>query len=95
MRVALILLPVLLVAACDSPTPAVSRWNKATIETGGMTFGVHWNADRAEAFRTSKHWRPALGEVRANAAAAIGQASGCRVGSIDGDHAIVKAKLSC
>lgn len=96
-----ILAPVLalstLLAACDSPSPAVSRWNRTTITTGGMSFGVHWNDSRAEAYRVSKHLYPHLSQVMANAVVAIEQASGCRVrqGTVDGDAAIVTAGLTC
>ncbi len=83
--------------ACDSPTPAVGRWEKATLDVGGMTFGVHWNGEAAEAYRTSFHLRPQLSDVAANAALAIEKASGCAVrsGSLGGDHAIIKARLDC
>lgn len=90
----LALLAVLL-AGCDSPSPAVARWQRATVATGGMVFGVHWSVDRAEAYRTSRHLRPRLSAVQANAAVAIEQASGCRVSAIGGDHAIVTARLAC
>ncbi|MCR8724825.1 hypothetical protein [Frigidibacter sp. ROC022] len=92
------LLPLaLLLNACDSPSPAVARWDRATIRAGGMTFGVHWNGRRAEAYRTSKHLYPHLSEVMANAVVAIEQVSGCRVrpGSLGGDAAIVTAALVC
>jgi hypothetical protein len=89
------LLLLLLVAGCDSPTPAVARWQRATVEVGGMVFGVHWAGEKAEAYRTSKHLRPKLGEVQAKAALAIARASGCRVREIGGDHAIVMARLDC
>ena len=85
----------LLLAGCDSPTPAVARWQRATVEVGGMVFGVHWSEDRAEAYRTSRHLRPRLSVVQANAAVAITQASGCTVREIGGDHAIVTARLDC
>ena len=75
----MILVPVLMIAACDSPTPSVARWNHETVVTGGMAFGVHWAGDRAEAYRTSTHFRPRKSVVMANALAAIQQASGCTV----------------
>lgn len=94
----LVLLPLLL-AGCDSPSPAVARWQKATVEQGGMSFGVHWDRGlgRAEAYRTSRHWRPALSTVMVNARVAIERASGCRVqeGSLSGDHAIVTSGIDC
>ena len=90
-----IILAAALLAACDSPTPGVMRWMKATEAVGGMTFGVHWTAESAEAYRTSRHFRPHLSEVRANARVAIERASGCKVTSVDGDQAIVTASLAC
>lgn len=95
----ILLLPLLLVAACDSPSPAVARWDRATVQQGGMTFGVHWDPvqGRAEAYRTSRHLRPSLRAVMANAQQAIQQASGCKVreGTLTGDHAIVTAAITC
>jgi hypothetical protein len=97
MRLMLALPFLALLAACDSTTPAVGKWNHAKIETGGMRFGVHWSVEAAEAYRTSKHLRPRLSEVMANARVAIEQASGCTVkdGSMGGDAAIVTAALDC
>lgn len=88
---------VLILAACDSTSPAVARWNRDTLEVGGMRFGVHWSGESAEAYRTSKHLRPRLSEVMANARVAIEKASGCKVkdGSMGGDVAIVTAALDC
>lgn len=90
-----LLLCVLLLAACDSPTPKVARWQKATVTEGGMTFGLHWTATEAEAYRTSKHLRPRLSLVRANAARALTRATGCTVTAVSGDQAIVTAQLDC
>jgi hypothetical protein len=97
MRAAFVVLLVL--AACDSTTPAVARWPHTTVDQGGMTFGVHWNREleQAEAYRISHHWRPRLSTVMANAKVAIERVSGCKVaeGGLSGDQAIVKARLAC
>jgi len=97
MRPVIALSLVLMLVACDSTTPAVAKWNRDTLEVGGMRFGVHWNSEAAEAYRTSKHLRPRLSEVMANARVAIEKASGCKVkdGSMGGDAAIVTAAIDC
>ena len=96
---ALFVVALALLAGCDSPTPAVARWQHVTVSEGGMTFGIHWDRgkQRAEAYRTSRHLRPRLRDVMANARLAIERASGCSVpeGGLGGDHAIVTARLDC
>lgn len=88
-----------LLLGCDSTTPAVARWDKATVEEGGMRFGLHWSRSegRVEAYRLSKHLMPRLSEVSAKAVRAIERSSGCKVrpGTVEGDVAILKARLNC
>lgn len=91
MRLPLLLL---LVAACDSTTSAVARWPSARVESAGLVFGVHWQDDRAEAYRLSGPSRP-FAAVAARAAAAIQAVSGCAVAELGGDPAIVTARLAC
>jgi hypothetical protein len=88
------LLLLLLVAACDSTTPAVARWPSARVEVGGTVFGVHWRDDRAEAYRLSGPSRP-FAAVASRATVAIEGVSGCAVHEIGGDPAIVTAELDC
>jgi hypothetical protein len=88
------LLPLLLVVACDSTTPAVARWPSARVEVEGTLFGVHWSDDRAEAYRLSGPSRP-FRAVAARAAVAIADASGCAVEEVGGDPSIVTARLDC
>lgn len=89
----------LVLLGCDSTTPAVALWQKATETEGGMTFGLHWDRleGRAEAYRTSKHFMPRLSEVSRNAVIALERASGCKVrpGTVEGDVAILKARIDC
>lgn len=97
MRCVGFLVLLVLVAGCDSPAPGVSRLASARLTVGGMEFGVHWSAERAEAYRLTRQWRPDRAAVFARAKVAIERASGCpvRKGSLGGDVAIVTAALDC
>jgi hypothetical protein len=96
MRLALALAVTAGLAACDSPSPWLDG-QQATVSQGGMTFGIHWRGDYAEAYRTNFMVRPRLSEVARNAALAIEQATGCKVrpATVKGDHAIITARIDC
>ena len=83
--------------ACDSPSIAFRGAVHGTAEAGGSRFGIHVKGDRVEAYRVSREWRPRLDEVRARAVTAIEEMTGCAVrpGSVDGDVAIIRARLHC
>lgn len=96
--VSLLVFPLLALAACDSPSPRAASWpNHRTIEQNGMTFGLHWNRKEIEIYRISRRFRPDLTEVRANAILATERATGCtiRPGTLTGDRALLKARLTC
>ena len=83
--------------ACDSPSIAFRDGVHGTAEAGGSRFGIHVKGDRVEAYRVSREWRPRLDEVRVRAVTAIEGLTGCAVkpGSVDGDQAIIRARLRC
>lgn len=101
MRVpALILLALL--AACDSPSPAFMHSPATRIEVNGLLFSVRVRGAEAEALRLGPEKIPRLRDVLASGALAIEQVSGCaianptkRAPALEGDHAIVRARLDC
>ena len=64
-------------------------------KVGGMAFTVRHHGTEAEAIRTSRHWRPDTETVARNARTAIEAATGCKVKRLDGDAAILTARLTC
>ena len=82
-------------AGCDSPSPAMRASRNATVEVGGMTFGVHWTDDEAEIYRTGWAKRSQWADIPANAEIAVKQVTGCAVKSMDGDPALMTARLDC
>ena len=89
------ILALLLLAACDSPSLSMAGANRAQVDVGGMTFGVHYRGTTAEVLRLNRQWRPSYAEVSANARIAVQQVTGCRVAEITGDPSILKATLDC
>ena len=86
---------VMLVGACDSPSPAMRASRNATVDVGGMTFGVHWTDTEAAIYRTGWAKRSAWANVPVNAELAVRQVTGCNVKSMDGDPALMTARLDC
>ena len=60
-----------------------------------MAFQVRIKEDRADAIRVSKHMMPRKRRVFDAAAMAIERVAGCPVRRIEGDAAIVLARLRC
>jgi len=87
----------LALTGCDSPSPRMMGAAQRTVTVDGSTFGVHWNGEEAEVYRTSPELMPRLSEVFAKAEKAIGIASGCAVvpGSLAGDAALITARIDC
>lgn len=82
-------------AACGSPSLSMAGANRAQVDVGGMTFGVHYRGSQAEVLRLNREWRPSWAEVSQNATIAVQQVTGCRVAQITGDPALMKATLDC
>jgi|GEM_PF-2061559 len=85
----------MVLTACDSPSPAMRATRNATVDVGGMTFGVHWNETEAEIYRTGWAKRNQWASIPANAEIAVKQVTGCAVKSMDGDPALMTARLDC
>jgi hypothetical protein len=90
-----LLIAALLLTACDSPSPAMRASRNATIDVGGMTFGVHWTDSEAEIYRTGWARRDQWAQIPANAEIATEKVTGCEVTSMDGDPALMTARLKC
>jgi len=85
----------LLLAACDSPSPRFIGSPKAEVEAGGMRFSIHRRGDAVEAYRLGFIFRPSEAQVLINATRAIELSTGCQVKKLSGDQALVKAILEC
>ena len=94
---ALLVLPLLALAACNSSHPMDGLNRSGTASAGGHTFRVNWNLESAQATRTNATWRPSLTQVLPAAIAATEEVTGCRVktGTALGDVALVNMALDC
>jgi len=95
LRVLLPGLVVLTLAACDTPGPGFRGVDPVRISVGKSTFDVRVDGTRAQAIRVNMEWAPRPAAVAPRAVAAIEQVSGCRVARLDGDQAVILAKLEC
>ena len=89
------LLLLLLTAACDSPSLSMQNVPATRVEVSGMTFAVRRRDERAEAMRVSRHMLPSKRRTLDAGARAIEQATGCDANRIEGDQAIILARLDC
>lgn len=101
-RTVLLLLVTAFMSACSvvSPTLGHSQTDPSTLIVEGNTFHVYSNraSDRIEAHRVNFLFPlPPETTIVAQAQVAMKLATGCEVkpGSVQGDHAIVKAMLNC
>lgn len=92
-----LVLPLLLLAACNAAHPLDGLKRSGTASAGGHDFRVNWNLETAQATRTNRVWRPRLAEVVLAAMAATEEVTGCRVrpDTAVGDVALVNMSLDC
>lgn len=89
-------LPLLLVLmSCNTPSPGFRGLPATRVTVEGSTFDVRVNDLRAEAIRINPQYAPRFGPIRARAAAAMAQVSGCEVKAVTGDQAIAFGRLKC
>ena len=88
-------LTMLLCGACNTPGPAFRGTEATRITVAGSTFDVRVDGPRAEAIRVNMQWAPRLDAVAPQGVAAIERVSGCRVRKLDGDAALMTARLDC
>lgn len=96
MRIAL-LLPLVCLAACDSPSPAMMGIPPTFVAVDGAEFSVRRNGTRAEAIRTNAMPFPSIGAIVHRAGQAMEQATGCTVDTdtLRGDQNVMRADLIC
>lgn len=95
MRLLPVLLLLLCLAGCDSPSLAFAGAPAARVSVQGSEFTVRWRGERAEAARTSREFFPSRSRTRAKARRAIEVVTGCAVRKIRGDVAVQIARLEC
>lgn len=82
-------------AACNTPSARFRNVAPVRISVSQSTFDVRISDNRAEAVRINPEWAPNRKAVASRAVAAIEKVSGCRVHDLDGDQAVIVARLDC
>lgn len=97
MRIILLLLLGLMVAACDSPHPKMYGEEVTRITVEHSTFKVRTKGDIGEAIRIGYAPRSEHPRIILRAVVAIEKVSGCKVDqrSVRGDPALVIARIKC
>lgn len=85
----------LCLAACNTAGPYFRGLPATRVTVAGSTFDVRVRGDLAEALRVNRQYAPRFGPIRARAAFAMEQVSGCTVTEVRGDQALALGKLSC
>ena len=89
-------LPVLaLLAACNTAGPHFRGLPATRVTVEGSTFDVRVGDGLAEAIRVNPEYAPRFGPIRARAAFAMEQVSGCLVTEVRGDQALALGRLAC
>lgn len=92
-RVAYLFLIVLM--ACNGPTPYFRDAPTTRVEVGGSVFDVRVKGQLAEAVRVNTEYAPRFGPIRLRAARAIAQVSQCKVLEVLGDASVATGFLDC
>ncbi len=82
-------------AACTVPQVFFAETEVARVTVGTSVFDVRVRGNLAEATRTNLQYAPRLGQLRAQAAQAMAEVSGCRVTGVLGDQALMIGVLDC
>lgn len=90
-----ILLLLVLLAACTAPSPHFRGIDATRITVADSVFDVRVRGNLAEAVRVNAQYAPRFGPIRARAAFAITQVSGCSVKEVRGDQALALGLLDC
>lgn len=89
------LILLMLLAGCAAPSAEFRDIPAIRIVVEGSVFDVRVKGNKAEAIRINAESAPRMGRIGVRAALAIEAASGCRVSRIDGDQAMIRARLAC
>ena len=84
-----------MLAGCDTPGPGFRGVTPVRMTVGQSSFDIRVDGNRAEAIRLNREWAPRLESVAPRAVAAIEKVSGCEVKKLDGDAALMVARLKC
>ena len=88
-------LVVLSLSSCDTAGPQFAGIAPTRVTVDGSVFDVRVNGELAEALRRNPEYAPRFGPIRARAAFAMEQVSGCDVVEVVGDQALATGLLSC
>lgn len=90
-----LLLSLLVLGACGTPSPEFSGISPVRIKMGASVFDIRVAGRRAEAIRLNPQPAMRLSSVGVPAVLAIERVSGCRVDRLSGDQAMMWATLDC
>lgn len=89
------LVPLLFLAACNTPGRPFHDVPPVRMEVAGSTFDVRVRGELAEAIRINPQYAPRLGALEVLAAFAMAEVSGCEVEGVLGDQAVMTGILDC
>lgn len=85
----------LALTACNTPGPHFRGLPATRVTVDESVFDVRVRGDLAEAMRVNMQYAPRFGPIRARAAFAMEQVSGCTVKEVRGDQALATGLLRC
>lgn len=91
----LILICLLVLTACNTPSWHFQGQRATRVTVQGSTFDVRVRGNLAEALRLNPEYAPRLGPLRERAARAMEEVSGCRVLQVLGDQTLLTGILDC
>lgn len=95
MKLPVVILMLLLLVACNMPSPAFRGVAPTRISVDGSTFDVRIKGNAGEAMRINAQYAPRFGVIQDRASRAMAQVSGCKVLSVTGDQALAFGRLKC
>lgn len=97
MRSQFLIFAILLLSACNGPSPALRGSEGIEMEVEGSHFLDYRRGIQAEAIRTNFEFPATVRHIFPKAAIAIEHATGCppHIASMTGDAAHIKADLNC
>lgn len=93
----LLILALLVLAGCDSPSPQLGRAEPTRLNVDGHDITVWRAGDRVEAIRHGFVRRGDMAGLRSTLEQAMRDATGCDLhkNSIEGDIGVLRARLDC
>ncbi len=89
------LLFLLVLGACNTPSPHFRDMPETRVAVDGSVFDVRVRGNLSEALRVNGQYAPRFGPIRGRAAFAMAQVSGCEVIEVLGDQALAIGILAC